>query len=120
MGHEGVTRQHAFVKAIPHTDVKLFVPSDLAFRTDEQGLRVNVNKEKADVEKEARDAGIPLTIVLPALFAESSLGMGYDCISLSRLPTEYPADDYRLLGIDRAGNRLAIPGDGDNQVLNVW
>ncbi|KAJ6151747.1 hypothetical protein N7470_006875 [Penicillium chermesinum] len=52
---------------------------------------------KDEVEKAA---GIPLTIVLPALFAESALGMG-------------------LLEVDRVGNRLAIPGDGDNQPLFV-
>lgn len=65
--------QHAFVKAIPHTNVKLFVPSDLAFRCDEQGLRVPVNRAKDEVEKAAKLAGIPTTVVLVGNFVEPTL-----------------------------------------------
>jgi uncharacterized protein YbjT (DUF2867 family) len=57
--------------------VKLFVPSDLAFRCDDQGLRVPVNKAKFEVEEAAKKAGIPTTIILPGFFAESSLNSGY-------------------------------------------
>ncbi|GKT47814.1 isoflavone reductase IRL [Colletotrichum spaethianum] len=73
VGHEGVQRQHAFVKAIPKTNVKLFSPSDLAGRYDEQGLRIGVNKGKDEVEKAAKAAGIPTTVVLVGNFAEFAL-----------------------------------------------
>ncbi|KAL3483336.1 hypothetical protein BJX62DRAFT_245003 [Aspergillus germanicus] len=46
VGHEGVTRQHGLVKAIPETGVRLFVPSDLAARYDEQGLRIRSTATK--------------------------------------------------------------------------
>ena len=73
MGHEGVERQHAFVKAIPHTNVQLFSPSDLAARYDEQGLKIPVNKAKDRVERAAKEAGIPTTVVLTGNFAEFAL-----------------------------------------------
>ena len=64
VGHEGVSRQLAFAKAIPSTNVKLFVPSDLGIKVlDEQGSRVPVNKTKLEVEKAAKKAGIPTTLV---------------------------------------------------------
>jgi hypothetical protein len=75
VGHEGLQRQHAFVKAIPHTKVQLFVPSDLAHHCDEQGLRVPVNKAKFEVEQAAKQAGIPITVVMPGFFTESAIRM---------------------------------------------
>ncbi|KAJ5730907.1 uncharacterized protein N7483_005415 [Penicillium malachiteum] len=100
VGQSGVKLQHAFVEALPHTSVKLFVPSNLAFRCDEQGLRVPVNREKNKVEKAASAAGIPMTIVLPGLFAESAL-------------------NAPLLGIDLIKNCVAFPGDGEHQKMNI-
>ncbi|KAI4593974.1 hypothetical protein KJ359_008762 [Pestalotiopsis sp. 9143b] len=100
VGHEGVTKQHGFVKAIPKTNVKLFVPSDLAARYDEQGLRIGVNGAKAAVESAAKEASIPTTIVLPGNFAEFALGtlaMGVDCV----------------------GNRLVFSGKSADKPLNV-
>ncbi|KAL1881944.1 hypothetical protein Daus18300_000998 [Diaporthe australafricana] len=73
VGHEGVQRQHAFVKAIPHTRVQLFSPSDLAARYDEQGLQIPVNKAKDEVERAAREAGIHTTVILTGNFAEFAL-----------------------------------------------
>ncbi|KAH9238404.1 hypothetical protein K456DRAFT_1720093 [Colletotrichum gloeosporioides 23] len=87
VGHEGVQRQHGFVKAIPKTNVKLFSPSDLAARYDEQGMRIAVNRYKDEVERAAKAAGIPTTVVLVGNFAEfalNTLGMGVD-ISGNRL-----------------------------------
>ncbi|KAJ5531972.1 hypothetical protein N7494_008524 [Penicillium frequentans] len=80
--------------------VKLFVPSDLAFRCDEQGLRARVNRLKNEVEMTAKAAGIPMTIILPGLFAESALSTG-------------------LLVIDLAKNRIIFFGDSEHQVLNI-
>lgn len=77
VGREDIRLQHAFIQAIPHTDVQLFVPSDLAFRCDEQGLRISVNKEKDDVERAAREAGVATCVILPGVFAESGLNTGY-------------------------------------------
>jgi hypothetical protein len=76
VGREDIPLQHAFIQAIPHTDVQLFVPSDLAFRCDEQGLRIDVNKEKDDVERAAREAGVATCVTLPCVFAESGLNTG--------------------------------------------
>lgn len=70
MGIEGIERQHAFVKAILHTNVQLFSPSDLAARHDEEGLEISVNKAKGSIEKAAKEAGIPTTVVLTGNFAE--------------------------------------------------
>ncbi|KAL3292608.1 NmrA-like family protein [Colletotrichum asianum] len=87
VGHEGVQRQHGFVKAFPKTNVKLFSPSDLAARYDGQGMRIAVNKNKDEVERAAKAAGIPTTVVLVGNFAEfalNTLGMGVD-ISGNRL-----------------------------------
>lgn len=73
MGHEGVERQHAFVKAIPHTIVRLFSPTDLAARYDEQGLQIPVNKAKDEVERAAKQAGFATTVVLTGNLAEFGL-----------------------------------------------
>ncbi|KAJ5764730.1 hypothetical protein N7520_004289 [Penicillium odoratum] len=82
VGHGGVILEHHFIEAIPKTQVKLFVPSDLAARYDEQGNRIPVNRNKFEVEKAARQAGIPTTVVLPGNFVEFALStpaMGVDC-----------------------------------------
>lgn len=73
VGHEGVTRQLSLVNAIPKTNVRFFVPSDLAARYDEQGLCITVNHAKVEVERAARAAGIPVTVVLTGNFAEFAL-----------------------------------------------
>lgn len=68
------TRQLSLVNAIPKTNVRLFVPSDLAPRHDEQGLRIPVNYAKDEVvERAARAAGIPVIVVLTGNFAEFAL-----------------------------------------------
>ncbi|KAK8039429.1 NAD(P)-binding protein [Apiospora rasikravindrae] len=101
VGQTGVPLQHAFVKAIPQAKgVKLFVPSDLAWRHTPQGLRVRVNKVKDEVERAARDAGIPTTVVLPGGFAESFLAAG-------------------LLGVDIAGNRIVQTCDSARCQANL-
>jgi uncharacterized protein YbjT (DUF2867 family) len=73
VGHGGIPLEHHFVEAIPKTQVKLFVPSDLAARYDAQGNSIPVNRHKSEVEKAAREAGIPTTVVLPGNFAEFAL-----------------------------------------------
>ncbi|KAI1391576.1 NmrA-like family protein [Hypoxylon trugodes] len=101
VGHDGVQKQHAFVKAIPKTNVKLFVPSDLGLRvSDEYDLRVPVSKAKYEVEKAAKDAGIPTTVVLVGSLAESTFSIG-------------------IMGIDYPGNRIIFTGDSENQELNI-
>jgi hypothetical protein len=52
------------------------VPSDLGFRVDEQGLEIPVFKNKDEVEKAAKDTGIPTTLIWPGGMAESTLSMG--------------------------------------------
>jgi uncharacterized protein YbjT (DUF2867 family) len=59
---------------LKRSTVKLFSPSDLAARYDEQGnTAIPVNKAKAEVERAAVQAGIPITVVLPGNFAEFAL-----------------------------------------------
>ncbi|TIC93497.1 Isoflavone reductase-like protein IRL [Colletotrichum higginsianum] len=73
VGDEGVGREHGFVKAIPRTNVKLFVPSDLGLRYGEEGLKVPIIKKKEELQEAVRQAGIPMTVVLIANFAEFTL-----------------------------------------------
>ncbi|BCS30148.1 uncharacterized protein APUU_80451A [Aspergillus puulaauensis] len=100
VGHEGVTRQLGLVNAIPKTNVRLFVPSDLAARYDEQGLRIPVNHAKHEVERAARAAGIPVTVVLTGNFAEFALAT--------------PA-----MGVDRRNNRIIFTGESEHKALNL-
>ncbi|OGM49494.1 fungal specific transcription factor [Aspergillus bombycis] len=100
VGHEGVTRQLALVNAIPKTNVRLFVPSDLAARYDEQGLRIPVNHAKDGIERAARAAGIPVTVVLTGNFAEFALAT--------------PA-----MGVDRRNNRIIFTGESEHKALNL-
>ncbi|PYH89166.1 NAD(P)-binding protein [Aspergillus ellipticus CBS 707.79] len=100
VGHGGVPLEHHFVEAIPKTQVQLLVPSDLAARYDEQGNRIPVHKNKALVEKAARQAGIPTTVVLPGNFAEFALST--------------PA-----MGVDHQKNRIQFVGDSATEPLNL-
>lgn len=100
VGHGGVPLQHHFIEAIPKTQVKLFVPSDLAARYDEQGNSIPVNRQKSEVEKTARLAGISTTVVLPGNFAEFALST--------------PA-----MGVDYQNNRIHFIGDSASEPLNL-
>ncbi|KAJ7491761.1 hypothetical protein B0H11DRAFT_2007756 [Mycena galericulata] len=100
VGHEGVERQMGFVKALPKTDVKLFVPSDLGMRCDEQGLRIPVNKHKAEVEKAAKEAGVNTCVVLPGFFVESSIA-------------------FPILGVDVRRNRIIFTGESAEKRMNL-
>ncbi|KAJ5881345.1 uncharacterized protein N7529_000017 [Penicillium soppii] len=100
VGHGGVPLEHHFVEAIPKTQVKLFVPSDLAARYDAQGNSIPVNRHKSEVEKAAREAGIPTTVVLPGNFAEFALTT--------------PA-----MGVDYQDNRIQFIGDSASEPLNL-
>jgi uncharacterized protein YbjT (DUF2867 family) len=77
VGHEGVVKQYNFIRAIPKTKVKLFVPSDLGSRVDEERATIPVLRAKAEVEKASKDAGIPTTVVLPGNFVESTFSTQY-------------------------------------------
>ncbi|CAN9433649.1 unnamed protein product [Alternaria alternata] len=74
VGDEGVSREFGFVQAIPRTNVKLFVPSDLGLRYGEDGMAIPLLQKKKQVQEAAQQAGIPLTVVLIANFAEFTLG----------------------------------------------
>ncbi|KAF6811533.1 NmrA-like family protein (Rossmann-fold NAD(P)(+)-binding protein) [Colletotrichum sojae] len=100
VGHHGAQKQHAFVKAIPRTGVKLFSPSDLASRFDEEGLRFSGNKAKHDLEQAAKAAGIPTTVVLTGNFAEFAL-------------------NTLALGVDIPGNRILYSGNSADERLNI-
>ncbi|KAL7625745.1 hypothetical protein AAE478_004968 [Parahypoxylon ruwenzoriense] len=92
VGHEGVERQHAFIKAMPNTDVKLFVPSELGMRAhDEQGRRVPLMKAKEGVQQVAKAAGIRTTAILVGCLIEPAFA--------------------GILGVDYLGNRIIFTGD---------
>ncbi|KAI1850498.1 hypothetical protein JX265_013390 [Neoarthrinium moseri] len=76
VGHEGIQPQYNLIDAITHTNVKLFIPSDLAYRSEEPDLRVRVREAKDKIEQAARDAGIPTTVILPGNLVESSVTVG--------------------------------------------
>ncbi|CAG8105592.1 unnamed protein product [Penicillium salamii] len=100
VGHGGVLLQHHFVEAIPKTQVKLFVPSNLAARYDEQGNTIPVNRQKSEVETAARQAGIPTTVILPGNFAEFALNTS-------------------AMGVDSQNNRIQFVGDSATEPLNL-
>ncbi|RBQ74991.1 hypothetical protein VDGD_02029 [Verticillium dahliae] len=92
VGDKGVSNEFGFVKAIPRTKVKLFVPSDLGLRYGAEGMKIPLLRMKEDVQERARQAGIPLTVILIADFAEFTLGS-------------------IVMGIDVKGNRLLYTGN---------
>ncbi|KAI0453845.1 NAD(P)-binding protein [Xylaria acuta] len=96
---EVVPKQHNFIKAIPFTNVKLFVPSDLSFRVDEQGLQIPANKAKQEVEDAAKAAGVPTAVLLVGVFTESALA-------------------FPILGVDVPRNRIIVTSDSANQQLS--
>ncbi|KAJ3492446.1 hypothetical protein NLG97_g5392 [Lecanicillium saksenae] len=98
VGHEGISRQLGFVRAIPKTSVGLFVPSDMSHEIDDQGLKIPVLALKRQVEEATTAAGIRMALVRPGYLVESSI----------RTP---------LLGIDYSGNRIIFSGDSQNQIL---
>ncbi|KAH7076340.1 hypothetical protein BKA63DRAFT_542365 [Paraphoma chrysanthemicola] len=73
VGPNDVNKQYAFIKAIPETDVKLFSPSHLTVRHEEQGLGISINRAKYSVERVTRESGIPITVILPGNCAEFAL-----------------------------------------------
>jgi hypothetical protein len=73
VGEEGIDREYGFVEAIPRSNVKLFVPSDLGLRYGEEGLKVPILKKKEELQEAVKEAGIPMTVVLISNFAEFTL-----------------------------------------------
>lgn len=67
-------REFGLVQAIPQTKVKLFVPSVLGLKYGEDGMAIPILKKKEEVQEAAKQAKIPLTVVLLANFAEFTLG----------------------------------------------
>ncbi|GIZ42991.1 hypothetical protein CKM354_000623700 [Cercospora kikuchii] len=100
VGDEGVTRQFGLVQAIPRTNVKLFIPSELGLCYGEDGMPIPVLKQKKLVQEAAKKAGIPMTIVLIANFAEFTLG------SIA-------------MGIDVEGNRVLYTGNSAVEKANM-
>lgn len=73
VGEEGVDREHGFIEAIPISNVKPLVPSDLGLRYGEEGLKVPILKNKEEPQDTIRQAGILMTVVLISNFAEFTL-----------------------------------------------
>ncbi|KAF5534002.1 hypothetical protein FMEXI_11509 [Fusarium mexicanum] len=100
VGDEGTDRQHGFVKAIPRTNAKLFVPSDFCLRYCEQGMRMPCMKAKANVEKVSKDAGIPTSVVHMGNSAEFTL-------------------NTLAVGIDLQNNVLVYTGNSANERVTM-
>lgn len=100
VGHNGVSLQHHFVEAIPKTQVKLFVPSDLSARYDTLGYQIPVNRDKLEVETTSRQAGIPTTVVFPGNFAEFVLST-------------------QALGVDIKNNEILFVGNSASEPINL-
>ncbi|KAK7221530.1 hypothetical protein V2G26_009533 [Clonostachys chloroleuca] len=96
VGDAGTASQYGFVKAIPRTKVQLFSPSDCCLRYGEQGMRIPCMKAKADLEKAANDAGIPVTVVHQGNFAEYTF-------------------NTLAVGVDLPNNRLVFTGNSANE-----
>jgi hypothetical protein len=120
VGHEGVTRQHHLVDAITHSDVQLFVPSDLAARYDTEGLSIPVNAAKMEVEEAAKKAGIATTIVLPGNFAEFVLSTPSVACSSPNQQSRPAKTLCRALGIDLDANRVTYFGNSAEAPLSIW
>ncbi|KAE8339362.1 hypothetical protein BDV24DRAFT_176043 [Aspergillus arachidicola] len=101
VGDEGTDSQFGFVKAIPRTNVQLFSPSDFSLRYCEQGMRIPCMKAKAKVEKAAKDAGIPTTVVQVGNFAEFTLST-------------------TAVGIDLQNNTLVHTGNSASEKVTMW
>ncbi|KAF6823777.1 hypothetical protein CMUS01_10547, partial [Colletotrichum musicola] len=100
VGDEGVSREYGFIKAIPRTNVKLFVPSDMGLRYGAEGRLVPIIKAKEDHQHAVRDAGIPMTVVLIGKFAEFTLSTF-------------------AMGIDLNGNRLVHTANSAHEKANM-
>ncbi|GLA28229.1 NAD(P)-binding protein [Aspergillus phoenicis ATCC 13157] len=100
VGDEGTDRQYGFVKAIPKTNVRLFVPSDFCLRYCEQGMRMPCMVAKAKLEKASKDAGIPTTVVHAGNFAEFTLST--------------PA-----VGVDLQNNTLVYTGNSASEKVTM-
>ncbi|KAJ5015975.1 hypothetical protein K4K57_012373 [Colletotrichum sp. SAR 10_99] len=100
VGDEGVSREYGFIKAIPRTNVKLFVPSDMGLRYGEEGRLVPFIKAKEDLQQAVLDAGIPMTVVLIGNFAEFTLST---C----------------AMGIGINGNRLVCTANAAHEKANM-
>ncbi|KAK9771780.1 hypothetical protein SCAR479_11568 [Seiridium cardinale] len=75
---------------------------------DKQGLRVDVTKSKDQVEKAAQAAGIPVTVILPGVFAESGLNKPPGVWIL-----------LQILGVDIPGNRIIYSGNSAHQKVDL-
>ncbi|KAF4968098.1 hypothetical protein FSARC_4459 [Fusarium sarcochroum] len=100
VGQQNINHQLALIGALPHTDVRLFVPSDLAYKISEEQMLIPSLKAKVDVEKAAEIAGIQTTVIRPGNFVESTFAT-------------------TLLGIDVQGNRLVYTGNSEHESLNL-
>ncbi|KAH6957483.1 hypothetical protein DER45DRAFT_632392 [Fusarium avenaceum] len=100
VGHQNVNHQFALISALPHTDVRLFVPSDLAHKMTQEQMLIPNLRVKLEVEQAARDAGLPTTVVRPGNLVESTLST-------------------LLVGVDIQGNRIVYTGDSEHESLNL-
>ncbi|PYI16562.1 NAD(P)-binding protein [Aspergillus violaceofuscus CBS 115571] len=100
VGHSAIEFQHNLIRAIPKTNVQLFVPSDLAVRYSGQGLGIELINAKIKVEEAAERLGVPITVVLTGNFAEFAL-------------------DTPAMGVDHRHNRIIFTGNSASQPLNL-
>ena len=61
------------IKALPHTNVALFCPSDLAFLLEDDAMEIPILRAKAEVKHAAKSKGVAIVNILVDSFAESCL-----------------------------------------------
>ncbi|KAK9342747.1 hypothetical protein V1522DRAFT_454571 [Lipomyces starkeyi] len=101
VGHSAIECQLFLLNALVKTNVRLFVPSDLAVKYKGQGLGIELIKAKMAVEHAAARLGVMTTVVLTGNLAEFAL-------------------DTPAMGVDREHNRIIFTGDSASQPLNLW
>ncbi|OAA50008.1 NmrA-like family protein [Beauveria brongniartii RCEF 3172] len=121
VGDEGIDRELGFVRAIPRTGVKLFVPSDLGLQYDQEALAIPVLQKKTNVREAARHANIPFTVVLIANFAEFTLGSMWVHLLPLALSLSLADQVWNLsvMGVDVQGNRLLYTGNAAKEKASM-
>jgi hypothetical protein len=120
VGHQGIASQHELVKAIPHTDVQLFVPSDLSYKVESDIMKIPALRAKAEVEQAAKNAGISMTIVCPGNLVESTFATPSVPQTSSNWHEKLISACLSLVGIDCQKNRIVYSGNSEHEKLNLW
>ena len=88
VGQPAIASQFAMLKAIPHTQVKLFVPSELGSNLTPVQSKIGPLNSKDAVSRAAKKAGIPTTLIWPGSLVESTFATLYVSSAQSRYESD--------------------------------